>query len=107
VNSFGQVVVVGRFQATTSGAAELTSAGASDAFLLQLSGDDGATQFAAAYGDAKMQGADQVVINDRRECYANLMALGGGFAGEIAFPEPAGTLTTDGAASFLTFSDFQ
>jgi hypothetical protein len=107
VNSLGQVVAVGRFQATTSGAAELTSAGSSDVFLLELSGVDGATQFAAAYGDVNTQGADRVVINDKGICHVNQLAFGGGFAGELAFPEPTGSLTTDGAAAFLTFGTFR
>jgi hypothetical protein len=77
VTSFGDVVAVGTFNPAsatfkaanggfdTSGAAQLTVSGAAaaDIFVLKLNGSTGATDFAAAYGDAGTQNGDAIVVN--------------------------------------------
>jgi hypothetical protein len=110
VNSYGEPVVVGLFNGTTTGAAALTAAStsASDAFALKLDGGTGATQWSAPYGDASTQDADFVAINRLGSGAAkDLIDFGGGFAGSVAFPAPAGSLSTTGTDAFLVFGLFQ
>ncbi|HEX8971354.1 hypothetical protein [Oryzihumus sp.] len=110
VNSYGEVVVTGLFNGTTTGAAALTAAStaASDAFVLKLDGLTGATQFAAAYGDIATQDGAFVAINRAGVGSAkDLIDFSGNFAGSMTFPAPAGTISTTGTDAFLVFGLFQ
>jgi hypothetical protein len=123
LTSTDDVVAVGYFYAgttgttATTGAAELASVGGIDAFVLKLSGNSGATQGATTYGDAEpaaggtqtshTQSIDRVMINSQGTSHPGLAVLGGHFDGNIAFPPPAGTLTTEEQASFLLFAEVQ
>jgi hypothetical protein len=101
--------------AANYGAATLTNAGATDAFLLLLTGAKNAatgypdTRFAAAYGDASAQTVTTgsgVAVN-RQGTGAGVQdafVFGGSYAGVITFPAPAGALPNTAGASYLVFA---
>jgi hypothetical protein len=105
VDAYGDVLVTGLFAGTTSGAAVLTSGGSSDAFLLELAGATGATQYAAGFGDSSTQTGDSVAID---RLGANEFALSGTLNGSINFPAPAGAVTDPSStvAGFLLLGTF-
>jgi hypothetical protein len=111
VNSLGDVTAVGFFNRTTSGAAVLTAAGttAADAYVLELNGGTGATEFAVNYGDANSQTMDRIAINrEGTGAVQDLPVLGGTFSGTIDFGSPAGALSiaTNDTQAFLLFAQF-
>jgi len=82
----------------------VSASGSDDAYLLKLSADAGAVQFAAAYGDASSQAGLAVIVNrSGTGSVQDLTVLGGSFAGKITFPAPAGSLTSVQGDSFLTW----
>jgi hypothetical protein len=97
VDSSGEVIAVGAMNKTVTGAATLAAAGttASDAFVLQLGGATGATDFAQNYGDASTQAADVVAVN-RFGATPNAITLVGTLSGTITFPAPAGSVKATG-----------
>jgi hypothetical protein len=112
LTSAGDVVVTGLFNGTTTGAATLTAASnaASDAFILKLAGNTGATLFSAAYGDVNTQNGNAVaVFHQGTGALQDLTVVGGGFAGTINFGGTAGSLSTTGLndqQAWLVFGAF-
>jgi hypothetical protein len=96
LTSFGDVVVTGAFNRTTTGAAALTAASATapDIFVLKLNGTTGATDDAKGYGDAVTQTGDAVVVN---RFGGNQITVAGTLNGTIPFPAPAGSVAAAGA----------
>ena len=107
VDSTGNVITVGLFNGTTTGAAALVdpNAGGSAAFLLKLDGTSGSTVFSAAYGNAtNTVNANHVAIN-RHGTGALLdeIVFGGEFGGTLSFGSlPSITAAT--ADDFLVFA---
>ncbi|HUJ27006.1 MAG TPA: hypothetical protein VLW85_13360 [Myxococcales bacterium] len=122
VDSFGDVIVTGGFQRTTTGLAALTANGtsASDVFVLKVNGATGAQDFAAPtaankttdaalYGDAATQTGDAVAVNRAGAgAVKDRISIAGTLNSTIDFPSPAGPVTATGVTdTFLLFSTLQ
>ena len=108
VTSFGDIVVTGWFNPSTiafrtanggfdtNGAVSLNTHGttASDMFVAKLDGGTGATDSAAAYGDAGTQNGNGIVVN---RFGANQVSIAGTLAGTADFGGAAGAITAAGA----------
>jgi hypothetical protein len=109
IDSFGDVIVTGGFQKTTTGAATLTANGttASDVYIMKLNGVNGNTDFAAAYGDVATQTGDAIAVNRwGTAATLDLVSVAGTLNSSIVFPTPAGTVTAVGATdTFLLLSN--
>jgi hypothetical protein len=106
VTSGGDVLAAGQHTGTTTGAAALAAPGSgSDAFLLLLAADTGATRFAAGYGDAANQAGTALAVNRLGTGpLLDLVAWGGTYAGVVSFPAPAGALPDAAGDAFLVFA---
>jgi hypothetical protein len=103
--SFGDVVVVGYFNKTTTGVAALTAHGtsAADAFLLKLNGGTGADDFASGYGDGQTQTADAITVNRYASgASANSVTMIGTFSGTITFDSVPTVTAANGTDVYLT-----
>jgi hypothetical protein len=89
VDSFGDAVVTGTFNRTTSGAAVLTATTttASNPFVLKLNGLTGATDSAAAYGCDATSSGDAVAVN-RFGATPDQISLAGSFGSTLTFGAP-------------------
>jgi hypothetical protein len=92
----------------TTGAARLGTSGTGnpDAFLLRLDGETGATRFAGAYGDGRVQQADAVAASGAG---ATAQVVVTGTLGGSATFGSAGTVTSAGAGvgAFLLFAGLE
>jgi hypothetical protein len=106
--SFGEVLVTGTFGGTANLGGLVSASGSDDAYLLKLSVDAGAVQFAAAYGDASSQSGLVALVNrSGTGSVKDLAVFGGTYAGTITFPAPAGSLTSAAGESFLVWAPIQ
>jgi hypothetical protein len=99
--SFGDVVVVGYFNKTTTGVAALTAHGtsAADAFILKLNGGTGTADFASGYGDGQTQTADAVTVN---RYASNQVVVAGTFSGTITYDAVPTVTAANGTDVYLT-----
>jgi hypothetical protein len=106
-DSRGNVMVAGFFykSARISDTITLTAAGAgSDAFVVKLGGEDGATVCGSGYGDEDNQQALAILVN--RSALGpekDTVEVTGTFAQSIDFGDPAGSLTTSGRSDIRSF----
>jgi hypothetical protein len=100
VDAAGNAVVVGLFSGTTSGAAAMTSAGSTDAFLLELDGSTGNTLLASHFGDQAQQVGDRVAI-DRQ---GGAIVFCGSFSGNVDFGGPTLSVAPTVTEAFLVFA---
>jgi len=115
VDSFGNVVAVGLFNGTTTGAAVLTagSATASSAFVLKLNGATGAvvTNGASAYGNAtNTVNANKVVVNRQGVgTVKDQIVVGCEYSGALNFGTVATPISINSAnaSDFLVFGKLQ
>jgi hypothetical protein len=112
VDSSGDVIAVGLFNGSTTGAATLTSVGSTvpSLFVVKLDGGTGMTQHAApggaVYGNVTNGAAANAVVVNRRGAGAvkDLVVLGGEFTGLLDFGAPTTQLNVDSAQDFLVFA---
>jgi hypothetical protein len=102
VDSFGDVIVTGLFNKTTTGAATLTAttSTASNPFVLKLNGTTGSTDSAAGYGDSGTATGDAVACN-RYGAPPNAITIAGSFSATLTFSTP-GTASPVGPATNAT-----
>jgi hypothetical protein len=100
VDAAGNAVVVGDFTGTTSGAAVMTGAGSTDAFLLELDGSTGNTLLASHFGDSAQQIGDRVAI-DR---LGGSIVFCGSFSGNVDFGGPTLSVAPTVTEAFLVFA---
>ena len=106
VDSFGNVIWVGLFNGTTTGAAALTdpNAGGSAAFVLKVNGATGATTYSAAIGNTtNTVNANHVAINRYGTgATLNEFVFGGEYGGTLT-PLSLPSISTTGASDFVVF----
>jgi hypothetical protein len=112
VNSFGDVTVVGLLNGTTTGAATLTAVNPTtpSAFVIQLTGTGGLTQYPApggtVYGNTTGSvNASRIAINRHGTgSVKDLVVFGGDFSGSLDFGPPTVPLDAASPEEFLVFA---
>jgi hypothetical protein len=118
VTSLGDIVVTGNFAPSsasvraanggvdTSGAVKLLSAGAADMFVAKFNGGTGATDGAAAYGDAGTQNGDGMAVN-RFGATPDGIAFVGTISGTFSFGAVGPVTAAGGTDVGLVFAKLQ